>query len=260
VGAFSEKVFLLPYLDQGPAYKNTNMSDFPYDRTGWLGGNNVALGAKLPVFNCPSQPYSLVGGIGNFTYSINCGVFGKQPNGSTPVDGRQNGVAAFMAGINNQNCDKTCRISDIIDGTSNTAAYSEFVIDGGVNDKYTVRNWIGDVNATPAQNRQTCLQTPASNTNGRTPLRGGTWSWAWTAVGSTYGHTLAPNDPPCYTLNGLSDWVGSSILSASSLHAGGGGVNLLMADGAVRFVGNTVDYNTWLAIGTRNGGEANGDF
>jgi len=39
----------------------------------------------------------------------------------------------------------------------------------------------------------------------------------------------------------------------SSLHPGG--VNLLMGDGAVRFVKSTVSVSTWRAIGTRAGGE-----
>jgi prepilin-type processing-associated H-X9-DG protein len=39
-----------------------------------------------------------------------------------------------------------------------------------------------------------------------------------------------------------------------------GGVHVLMGDGAVRFVNDSVDYNTWLAVGTRNGAETPGEF
>ena len=35
-----------------------------------------------------------------------------------------------------------------------------------------------------------------------------------------------------------------------------GGVNICFADGSVRFVKNTVTYQIWWALGTRNGKEA----
>ena len=43
-------------------------------------------------------------------------------------------------------------------------------------------------------------------------------------------------------------------LPPSSNHSGG--VNICFADGSVRFVKNSVSYQTWWAIGTRNGQEA----
>jgi prepilin-type processing-associated H-X9-DG protein len=43
------------------------------------------------------------------------------------------------------------------------------------------------------------------------------------------------------------------VVPPSSRHPGG--VNVLMCDGAVRFVNNGVDLDTWRAIGTRKGKE-----
>ena len=40
---------------------------------------------------------------------------------------------------------------------------------------------------------------------------------------------------------------------ANSNHPGG--VNLLLADGSIRFLKATVNVNAWRALGTRNGGE-----
>jgi prepilin-type processing-associated H-X9-DG protein len=34
-----------------------------------------------------------------------------------------------------------------------------------------------------------------------------------------------------------------------------GGVNFLFADGSVRFINNNIDEVTWVALGTRAGGE-----
>jgi prepilin-type processing-associated H-X9-DG protein len=38
------------------------------------------------------------------------------------------------------------------------------------------------------------------------------------------------------------------------------GVNLLLGDGSVRFVLDSIDLGTWRALGSRNGGEAIGDY
>ena len=43
------------------------------------------------------------------------------------------------------------------------------------------------------------------------------------------------------------------MIAASSNHPGG--VNVLFMDGSVRFVKNSVNYQTWYAIATLNSGE-----
>jgi prepilin-type processing-associated H-X9-DG protein len=42
-------------------------------------------------------------------------------------------------------------------------------------------------------------------------------------------------------------------MAATSQHPGG--VNVGMADGSVKFQSETIDSNTWWALGTRSGGE-----
>jgi hypothetical protein len=37
-------------------------------------------------------------------------------------------------------------------------------------------------------------------------------------------------------------------------------VNLALSDGSVHFVSNTVDLQTWRALGSRDGGEVLGQF
>jgi hypothetical protein len=37
-------------------------------------------------------------------------------------------------------------------------------------------------------------------------------------------------------------------------------VKASMCDGSVRFVTSNININTWMAIGTMNGGETEGDF
>ena len=57
----------------------------------------------------------------------------------------------------------------------------------------------------------------------------------WTHCSNTGSTTMAP------------------FSNANSYHPGG--VNTLMADGSVRFMKDSININTWMALGTRNGGE-----
>ena len=45
----------------------------------------------------------------------------------------------------------------------------------------------------------------------------------------------------------------SDLSNADSWHPGG--VNVTMADGSVRFVKNSINMQTWMALGTKAGGE-----
>jgi prepilin-type processing-associated H-X9-DG protein len=46
---------------------------------------------------------------------------------------------------------------------------------------------------------------------------------------------------------------GATASTASSRHSGG--VNLLLADGSVRFIKSSINIATWSALGSINGGE-----
>ena len=45
----------------------------------------------------------------------------------------------------------------------------------------------------------------------------------------------------------------SDLSNADSWHPGG--VNVTMADGSVRFIKNSINMQTWMALGTKAGGE-----
>jgi prepilin-type N-terminal cleavage/methylation domain-containing protein/prepilin-type processing-associated H-X9-DG protein len=107
------------------------------------------------------------------------------------------------------------------------------------------------------------------------PVNGNIWlagnpgsSLCWDA----YNHFMPPNGTSCAALNdpnanpggsggtGLGTAVGGGwgsymdAIPPSSNHSGG--VDICFADGSVRFVKNSVAYQNWWAIGTRNGQEA----
>ena len=77
-----------------------------------------------------------------------------------------------------------------------------------------------------------------------------------TCATNGYNAVLGPNSPSCF--NGPpSDPDSTSArhqaLSASSLHPNG--VNVLMVDGAVRFVADGIDIKVWRAMSSRNGND-----
>src|SRR5262249_14177825 len=86
-----------------------------------------------------------------------------------------------------------------------------------------------------------------------------------------YNHFMPPNSVSCAALNdptvnpggiggpNLGTTIGGwgsfmDALPPSCNHPGG--VNICFADGSVRFVKDSLAYQTWWALGTRNGGEA----
>jgi len=131
------------------------------------------------------------------------------------------------------------RIDDITDGTSNTLMLAE-VIQGQGQD---VRGftWWGD---------------GASFSTGLKPNDS-----AADVVSHTYRSAAAPNPPA--NCAGTSVVVsGTTYLvrqfAARSRHTGG--VSVVLCDGSVRFVPNSVDPVVWQYLGTSQGGEVVGNF
>lgn len=265
-GSFSDKFFMLPYLDRSPEYNLTNVNIPPWDSGGWTGNSNIAsTSARLPVFNCPSQTQLTHGGAANFTYAINHGTSYHAPHfggiGSQRVcwDGDHNGIASFVGGPGGSfwlTADQPVKMASVTDGTSNTAAYSEFVIEQqGTTPqaiKTQVHTWASGTDT--ASTRLNCLTKTALS--GRQGQRGSSWAWSFMGEGSGYNHTMMPNEQPCHSWS--DDWGGGSLMSASSQHPGG--VHVALCDGSVRFISNSINNQTWWALGTRGEGEVAGEF
>jgi prepilin-type processing-associated H-X9-DG protein len=166
----------------------------------------------------------------------------------------------------------------VTDGTSNTALFSEklyglnastgaVVTAGGVNGKrglYLV-NYNGAYNTGKPANAVAAIAAcktlpPAQSDAGQEQLSGAFWSagYPWAILINEYNHFNTPNLYSCYsgsdTSGGSNVWGGTSgMITATSNHPGG--VNVCMADGSVKFMKDTVNPQTWWAIGTRNQGE-----
>ena len=71
---------------------------------------------------------------------------------------------------------------------------------------------------------------------------------------TTYNHVSPPNTKSCGGVPFPGSMANMSVqVPPSSFHPGG--VNVLMGDGAVRFIRNGVSLLTWRALATRDGGE-----
>jgi prepilin-type processing-associated H-X9-DG protein len=75
-------------------------------------------------------------------------------------------------------------------------------------------------------------------------------SWAGQYWAAHYNNGMPPNSKACASGNDNSDY---EAYPAMSRHPGG--VNVGMGDASVRFIKNSINVQTWWALGTRAGGE-----
>lgn len=146
---------------------------------------------------------------------------------------------------------------DIIDGLSNTMAMSETVLgpgdpgmDGFVVSGPTDRPT--DVwSALLPWETSELSDAACASASSFGVTRGSSWA-ATSHLSGFFNAYLPPNSltPDCIVHYSFSPgWV-----AARSRHFGG--VNVLMCDGSVRLVSNSIDLDTWRALSTRNGREA----
>ncbi|MGC1273889.1 MAG: DUF1559 domain-containing protein [Planctomycetaceae bacterium] len=153
------------------------------------------------------------------------------------------------------------RTDDFTDGLGQTIAMSEklkadddLAWDAEVDFWYTGLADLGGTPASADEMAAACSALTAEPPHHH-PHAGRTWMFAAYAH-TWYNHALSPNGatPDCTTLS----WPhreasNSGAYKASSRHSGG--VNVLLMDGAVRFVADGVDLTVWRALSTRAGGE-----
>ncbi len=148
----------------------------------------------------------------------------------------------------------TVKMADITDGLSNTAAFSESVYGDGTAAlspppaNPDPLNLAKDVSGS-AMDPATCASTGTY-----TGQRGDRWINGG-YLATAYNHWTTPNSAAFDCLNTANNF---GLKTARSRHAGG--VNLLLCDGSVHFVSNSVSLPAWQALATRAGGEVPGDF
>jgi prepilin-type N-terminal cleavage/methylation domain-containing protein/prepilin-type processing-associated H-X9-DG protein len=121
------------------------------------------------------------------------------------------------------------KLTDITDGTSNTAMVSELLVSPDVGGAHDIRGRVW--NSIHAGSSFSTLYPPNS-----------------TIGDNSQGYCQPIAGAPCGTQS-----VTNAFVLARSRHSGG--VNAAMGDGSVRFVSNTIAQDTWRWTGTRAGGE-----
>ena len=250
MNGFSPHVFLLPHLTRNDLYAKIEF-DIPWPGPRpWV--ETIAM-IEVPVFQCPSDSAVRVeGALAGTNYAANWGT----RQGADEVrfwDGLFRVVNPSVHGVAGCRC---LRPADITDGLSQTAAIAEMLkySEGSPQRKRVVysssRHYAQeDTEAFLAE----CLSIPER----QRPANWGFDSpWTHPAIGITgYNHVVAPNSGSCANTTSLS----SGIITPASEHPDG--VNLLLGDGAVRFVSESMDRGVWRGLGTTGGGEvATADF
>ena len=107
------------------------------------------------------------------------------------------------------------------------------------------------------QGMNACNTMWQSSSKTVTPTKG--YRWGIGAVGIGMFNTIVPPNSTQYPWNGCRfnganfNADGSAYSNATSAHPGG--ANVLMGDGSVRFIKASVNQVTWMALGTKAGGE-----
>jgi prepilin-type N-terminal cleavage/methylation domain-containing protein/prepilin-type processing-associated H-X9-DG protein len=237
VTSYSALSLALPYFEQSTSYAAVNFSLPNSDPS-----NNTVRMTQISSFLCPSDYPNRLPSRGAATnYHANKGgqviwTDATGPNAGMPAP---NGI--FVYGL-------SVRFAEVSDGTSNTAFFSERTLADGNN---AVVSPLEDVffspasPATPDEAMQICRAVNINDLATQFPLFMGA---PWLNGQHTYQHISPPNDRSCgYFL------INRATMPPSSRHPGG--VNVLLGDGSVRFVKQTINLATWRGLGTRSSGE-----
>ena len=275
---------LAPQLEQSALFNAFNFSAGMFGNSSgetMQHGNDTIISIQLATLICPSDgstqkpspPWGVTNYVGNYGGPGQLGLFtGTIVPGSLGW-GPDKGNAGVVT------------LAKILDGTSNTALFSERLIglQGATPSSVTrgSKNWKRVVFKGPAvgggqdagptaavQFIQACQNMPGTTPAFSQGSSSGTWgSGAYWAAGyplhiviNDYLHAGPPNGPACINPQGSfasTSWIyfvnPSGSAPPTSNHPGG--VNVGLADGSVKFVKDTIGFQPWWALGTRDGGE-----
>jgi hypothetical protein len=156
------------------------------------------------------------------------------------------------------------RLADIIDGTSNTALFSEIkrgpypgsgastapVAAGDPRDFLVATNVASWSASTDEINPPAACESRGTSAW----LYRGLQYYRGLVVTTFYNHTLNPNARLRDCIYG----TGTGHLAARSYHVGG--VHVVLADGSVRFISDHLDNRIWRGVGSKAGSEVLGEF
>lgn len=240
--ALSTHAHLLPFMEQ-------NNVEITIDYTrGYNHANNAtARNAIIPGFICPSDTFVIatsLGGPNNYYVNYGTGIVYGLPG----EDGDPGFTHPPPDGVLFKGSSLT--FGEILDGSSNTAAFCEKRSGDGSNTKVTEWSDMFAPGTYPNTADEALANVMAINVNDLSKQGfsaiGAPWLRAYHST-TIYHHVAPPNGrsamyPP-----------GRIMSTASSAH--GDGVNLALCDASVRYVSQYVNLAVWRATGSRHGGE-----
>jgi prepilin-type processing-associated H-X9-DG protein len=272
---------LLPYLEQQQVYNAANFNWGVEENTAGSipqAINVTAADSQINGYLCPSDPLS--GNGGSIAYNgndrdtssyygcvgattslavpngVDTGTIGFIPTGNFPSN-QSSGMFTFQAVYGLKSC---------IDGSSNTIAYSEGVVNPSNTGPSVKNEGVNNVAMDPnfrqldVRNVPMALIQATINLCDQKWQAGGSYDnqkgrdWAHGCMTQTLFNTVVtPNAKKWTHCSNTGSTTMAPLSNANSYHPGG--VNTLMADGSVRFVKDGINQLTWMSLGTKAGGE-----
>jgi prepilin-type N-terminal cleavage/methylation domain-containing protein/prepilin-type processing-associated H-X9-DG protein len=255
---------ILQFIEQGTMWNAYNVGAVQVNGSGDVlyAKNTTVFRTQIMTFLCPSdapmQQGSMCSYLGNQGGPFQLGGY----TGTFIPTKDYNVGDGYMAG--------DLKIAGVIDGTSNTALWSEGLT--GHSNPGAVKATDTNPNNWKRVHFESGLNNTASTADAALAVVNACKSMPATVLGSAnyrgqwphaypyyinlvvYNHTAPPNTRSCS--NAPWNTWGQDVWGAApptSHHPGG--VNVALTDGSVRFVKDTINLQTWWGLGSRNGGE-----
>jgi prepilin-type N-terminal cleavage/methylation domain-containing protein/prepilin-type processing-associated H-X9-DG protein len=283
---FGVLAMLLPYMDASALHDRINfnrgnpqnMSNFPF-------ANVTVAAAKVAAYICPSDSVENRfhqnwggGSAGNTNYYASIGwpwhsrgpTGTERPGVATNSATYANGHVGFydawrVEGLyspphGNKDFTKSLRIRDVVDGSSHTSMFLEILKNpgsatgsSGVIALPDVRRNAYETSMTANSQRNIAQLCELAGTF--TVFPSGLLGFSWMFFdGQVAAHLLTPNKRNCVFSNSL--WFAHNAYTAGSEHPGG--ANVLLGDGSVTFVSDSVSAENWWAMGSVDGRDSVG--
>jgi prepilin-type N-terminal cleavage/methylation domain-containing protein len=258
---------MLPHIEQGNLYNAINFN-FPPETPGMEGPvinfmpahqntgrvNADACRTRVPIFLCPSDPAVEPAdwpGQNNYVASQGvqflCDLSEKLSSSVAPAE-KPDGVFYYLSSI---------RATDVTDGMSQTAFFSERLRGTGTPNPRTDMFIISN-QTTRDDTYNICMGLNPATATPLTSKLGYSWVMGEMCC-TTYNHLSGPNSRTCAGTNFPGNMANMAMqVPATSQHSGG--VNVLLGDGTVHFVVDSVGLDVWRAGGSRNLGEPSTGF